>query len=190
MGEIEKMKQEDVEAITNRQENTTTSVNDSKDKKKQRKKLGKLDKLVIGVGGTIIATTLGSLGILLYKQAKYAVQTAYGVQIMPANDVGLFNTRFEAFFGKDQSRNTTAHLLDVVSSSYAEEYYKIESVTVIIKEGTNLYNSQLEENDYSTIEEYNNLANSIRTSKNLSYDIEGNYDIYGFLNQIIITAHN
>ena len=58
MGEIEKMKQEDVEAITNRQENTTTSVNDSKDKKKQRKKLGKLDKLVIGVGGTIIATTL------------------------------------------------------------------------------------------------------------------------------------
>ncbi len=71
----------------------------------------KIDKIIIGVGGAIIATVGASLGVLIYKQNLIEDSVLYGVQIDSSR---YYNNRFFNYVGDRRNPSDIQSLINMI----------------------------------------------------------------------------
>ncbi len=71
----------------------------------------KIDKIIIGVGGAIIATVGASLGVLIYKQNLIEDSVLYGVQIDSSR---YYNNRFFNNVGDRRNPSDIQSLINMI----------------------------------------------------------------------------
>ena len=112
----------------------------------------KIDKIIIGVGGTIIAAMIGSLGVMIYQQAVYGVPVRDNIDEVRVNE---HNSQFNQFIGIKKGYKYVMSLLETVDTNNSNANLVSEYGIINLKGITD--RSQLSSNKTYTVEitEYN-----------------------------------
>ena len=88
----------------------------------------KIDKIIIGVGGTIIAAMIGSLGVMIYQQAVYGVPVRDNIDEVRVNE---YNSQFDPFIGNRKKYSVVMTLLNYFDTGYFDRgYYEFDKIKI------------------------------------------------------------